>query len=473
MITRRTFAKNLGFTLGASYALPDFWLSQASIGGQSNYLRYRQQAKSVIFLYMFGGPSQVDTFDWKPELAKSHGKSISTDVEFFNDRCGHLLKSPYSFKQYGQSGAWVSELFPNLAQHVDDIAYIKSCVTSSNNHAPAALALNTGSSRIGYPSVGAWVNFAFRGEIEKLDLPGYVVMLDPRGAPINELQNWGSGFLPGQYQGTKVLNGDEPILNLAPQFYTSQSEIDQRMALTLAHSRSFSTKYPGFDGASARIESLKLADRMSKAAELALSLDRESDRTKEMYGINNQTTQAYGRQLLLARRLVERGVRFVMPISGGGTAKSNNWDSHDVLAEQKLRASETDKPIAGLITDLKQRGLLDQTLIVWSGEFGRTPMAEKSSGGRIGRDHNPTGYTAWMAGGGIKGGVSYGSTDELGLKAATNIVTMPDFHATILHQLGIEHTELVYSHSGRQFRLTDVSGNPVSDIISSLKIAAL
>ena len=417
-------------------------------------------AKSCIFLFMYGGPSGFDLFDYKPELDKHDGKKLDWkgEIKSFSPNPGPLMKSPYKFKQYGQSGAWVSEKFPAVAQCVDDIAFIKSCKVDSNNHAPALFQMNTGMTRVGFPSIGAWLTYGLGTENQ--DLPGYVVMYDPRGGPIGGPQNWGAGFLPSAYQATPFRSSGDPILNLAQQPGKTRdhqrAQLDLMAELNAAHAE----QNPGEADLLARIQNYELAYRMQAEAPETVDLEQEPEHIKKLYGLDRPETKYFGTQLLIARRLVERGVRFIQVYSGGGH-QQESWDAHNGLIENHdMHCLETDAPIAGLINDLKQRGLLDETLIVWGGEFGRLPTTQ----GTVGRDHNPDGFLMWMAGGGIKGGVSYGETDEVGYKAEVDPVTMHDLHATILNRMGIEHTKLTYHYNGRDFRLTDVAGNPITKL---------
>ena len=409
------------------------------------------RARSVIWLFMEGGPSGFDLFDPKPELQKRHGQRIEVQTFFGNP--GPLLRSPYSFRQYGQSGAWVCEKYPTLASCVDDIAFIKSVHTESSNHAPAKFMMNTGMSRTGFPSVGSWITYGLGTENQ--DLPGFVVFgsADNKGGPLN----WGPGFLPSAYQGTPLRTRGRPILNIdRPAGLTADR---QRAMLDLAGglNRRHLADHPGEQDLIGRIESFELAYRMQMEAPEAVDIARESSETRTLYGLDGGPGDEFGRKCLMARRLVERGVRFVQVYCNA------EWDAHgDLVENHNARCAETDVPIAGLLTDLKRRGLLDETLVVWGGEFGRMPVSE---GGK-GRDHNPNGFLVWMAGGGVKGGTSHGETDEVGYKAAVDPVSVHDVHATILHLLGVDHTRLTYTHNGRPFRLTDVSGEVIRKVLA-------
>ena len=425
------------------------------------------KAKSVIWLFMNGGQSHVDTWQHKPELAKWHDKELPNfdkNTGFFNDQVGPVMKSPFKFKQAGQSGTWISEIFPCLEKHVDDMAFIHSCFTETNNHSPALFQINTGFSRMGFPCVGAWVTYGLGSENQ--DLPGFVVMYDTlgRGLPKGHAQNWGAGFLPSVYQGTALNGQGPPIDNLARP--AGVSDARQRRQLDLLRDLNARERdaNPSEAALAARIESFELAYRMQMSAPDALNIDLgESAATKALYGIENPKCAHFARQCLMARRMVERGVRFVQ-IYSGGMENERSWDGHsNIEANHRGFALETDQPIAALLHDLKARGLLDSTLVVCCGEFGRLPICQKGS---TGRDHNPHAFTAWFAGGGTKAGTHYGQTDELGHKAVVDRVSVNDLHATILALLGIDHTKLTHRYNGRDFRLTDVAGNVVREILA-------
>ncbi|MDZ4857674.1 MAG: DUF1501 domain-containing protein [Candidatus Hydrogenedentes bacterium] len=424
--------------------------------------QFAPKAKSVIFLFMYGGPSGFDLFDYKPDLDKFDGRKLDWKGELkpFSPNPGPLMKSPYAFKQYGQSGAWVSDKYPAVARCVDDIAFIKSCYAGSNNHAPALFQMNTGYIRVGYPSIGSWLTYGLGTENQ--NLPGYVVMYDPRGGPIGGPQNWGSGFLPSSYQATPLRSNGTPIINLERQRGLNDEQQRAQLDLLAQLNQAHFEQHPGEADLSARIESFELAYRMQMAAPEAVEIAKENDETKQLYGLDQEKTKYFGSQLLIARRLVERGVRFVQVYSGGGH-QQDSWDAHNGLIENHdMHCAETDVPMAGLLTDLKRRGLLDSTLVIWGGEFGRLPVSQNG----IGRDHNPDGFLMWMAGGGIKGGTSFGETDEVGYKAAVDPVSVNDLHATVLALSGIDHEKLTYTHNGRNFRLTDVAGNVLHKIIA-------
>ncbi len=428
------------------------------------------KAKSVIWLFMNGGPSQVDTWDYKPDLAKHDGqelKGLDKNTGFFTDQVGPLMKSPFAWQQHGQAGTWVPEIFPALARHVDDLAFIHSCFTETNNHSPALFQINTGMSRMGFPCVGAWVTYGL-GSISS-NLPAFVTMYDTlgRGLPKGHAQNWGAGFLPGVYQGTALNPQGAPIDNLERPADLADDRQRRQLDLLKKLNAQHQQDHPGEAELTARTESFELAYRMQMAAPEALDLNREAEPVRRMYGLDDPKCRHFARQCLMARRLVERGVRFVQ-IYSGGMENERSWDGHiDIAGNHRQFAGETDTPIAALLTDLKARGLLDSTLVIWGGEFGRLPVAQRASGGKqTGRDHNPNAFTFWLAGGGIKGGVHHGATDEVGHKAAVDKVSVNDLHATILHLLGLDHKRLTYRHNGRSFRLTDVAGEVVRSVLA-------
>jgi len=418
------------------------------------------KAKSVIFLFMVGAPSHIDTFDPKPALKKYEGQklpqSYGTIVSQFTKGEDPLLASPWEFKQHGQCGMPVSSLFPNIAECVDDIAFVRNFYTESIVHAPAMYQVHTGRILMGYPSMGAWVTYGLGSESE--NLPAYVVMPQPEGTPEGGTPCWGAGFLPAVYQGTLLQKGSNPILNLKPP--PGMTAERQRATLDLLQKMNDLDTADTDNEMAARISSYELAFRMQSYAPEAVDLSKESESVKTMYGLNQKHTSDFGTRCLLARRMVERGVRFVQLYSGSGS----KWDAHsDVEGNHAKHCKESDKPIAGLLKDLKRRGLLDTTLVIWGGEFGRLPIVQK---GGTGRDHNPHAFTTWFAGGGVKAGVHYGQTDEIGFKAAVDRVTVHDLHATILHLLGMDHKRLTYRYNGRDFRLTDVSGTVIKEVLA-------
>jgi hypothetical protein len=425
------------------------------------------KAKSVIWLFMNGGQSQVDTWDYKPALEKADGQKLEgfdNKTGFFVDQVGPLMKSPFKFERRGQSGTWTSEIFPNVARHVDDLAFIHSCHTETNNHSPALFQINTGMSRMGFPCVGAWVTYGL-GTLNQ-NLPAFVTMYDTlgRGLPKGHAQNWGAGFLPGVYQGTALNAQGAPINNMARPGDVSDAQQRAQLALINRLNRRHYEQSPQEAELAARIESFELAYRMQMAAPEALDISKEPEAIRAMYGVDDKRCAHFARQCLMARRLVERGVRFVQ-IYSGGMENERSWDGHiDIAGNHRQFAGETDVPIAALLADLKQRGLMDDVLVICAGEFGRLPLSQK--GAKPGRDHNPHAFTSWFFGGGVKGGTHYGETDEIGHKAAVNKVSVNDLHATILHLLGMNHERLTYRYNGRDFRLTDVAGQVVKEIIA-------
>jgi hypothetical protein len=428
------------------------------------------RAKAVIWLFINGGPSHVDTWDYKPELERRDGVALQgfdNNTGFFTDQVGPLMRSPFRFQRHGQSGSYVSEIFPTIARHVDDIAFVHSCFTETNNHAPALFQINSGLPRMGFPSVGSWVTYGLGTENQ--DLPGFVVMYDTlgRGLPKNYAQNWGAGFLPGIYQGTALNAQGPPIDNLYRRQHMSATQQRRQFDLLNQLNQEHLAARPGDAELSARIESFELAYRMQMGAPEALNVDGEPEHLRRLYGLDNPRCAHFAKQCLMARRLVERGVRFVQ-IYSGGEENERSWDGHtNIAANHRQFAGETDQPIGALLTDLKQRGLLNETLVIWGGEFGRLPVVQRSSNGnQTGRDHNPHAFTTWFAGGGIKGGIHHGATDEIGLRAAEQRVTVHDLHATVLHLLGLDHRRLTYFVNGRNFRLTDVHGNVIQSILA-------
>jgi len=418
------------------------------------------KAKSVIWLFMEGGPSHIDTFDPKPMLEKLAGQplpaSFGKPITAMGTANNTLMPSKRKWKQYGQSGMWVSDWYNHVAQHADDLAVVRSCWADGLNHVGSVCQMNTGSILGGRPSMGAWTLYGLGAANQ--DLPAFVVLADEKpvtGGP----KNWSSGFLPGTYQGTLFRRDGAPILYLDTPETVGAKQQRSKLDLIGKLNRQFSQEKEDDTDLQARLNSYELAYRMQSAAPEAVDLNQESEATKKLYGMADERTAKYGSNLLLARRLVERGVRFVEAYCGSGSL----WDAHtDMEGNHSKWCGASDQPIAGLLTDLKARGLLDETLVVWGGEFGRTPFNEQGDG----RDHNPWGFTIWMAGGGIKPGQTLGSTDEIGLRAVDRPVHVHDIHATILHLLGLNHLDLTYLHNGRAERPTIVSGNLIKELYS-------
>lgn len=461
MLNRRQLLRCCGVGFG-SLALSDLLAKTAAADPAqvANPLASRPghfpaRAKRVIFLFMHGGPSHVDTFDYKPQLQKDHGKPLPFDkprVQFAST--GNLLGSPWNFQQYGESGMYVSELFPHVAKHVDDICFLHSVHGTNPAHGGATLKLHTGSDNFIRPSMGSWIQYGLGTEND--NLPGFITIC-PTFAH-GGAKNWGSAFLPAKYQGVMLGVASQPSTNAHVKYIENSrwSPAVQRMQLDLLNelNREHLAQAGPESSLEARIQTFELAYRMQTEMPMAQDIGQETEATLEMYGLNDKATEDFGRQCLLARRFAERGVRFIQVTHSDTKVQ---WDQHgDLKAGHTKNAAEVDKPIAGLLTDLKQRGMLDETLVLWGGEFGRTPVCEGK--GNDGRDHNPEGFTMWMAGGGVKPGFRYGATDEYGYYATENKMHVHDLHATLLHLLGLNHEQLTYRHAGRDFRLTDVHG---------------
>ena len=418
------------------------------------------KVRNVIFLYMDGGVSQVDSFDPKPELDKQNGKPFPAKIEKtqFNN-IGNSLASPWKFKNYGKSGTPVSDLFPHVGQHIDDVAVIRSMVSQFPEHTNANYFLHTGHGQQGRPSMGSWVGYGLGSECQ--ELPGFVI-LNSGLIPPGGLDNFNSGFLPASYQGSVFAAQDPPVSNIKRTEKTVELQ-QRKLALLKRLDGRILERYGKADKLESAIANYELAARMQTAVPDLMDVASETKETIQAYGLEDdfKNTQTFGRSCLIARRLVERGVRFIELTCPGGNG--DRWDQHGGLVDGHTKnAKSVDKPIAALLADLKQRGLFESTLVIWSGEFGRTPFAQ----GTNGRDHNPYGFSIWMAGGGVKGGITYGATDEFGYKVVENRVEIHDLHATMLHLLGVEHTRLTYRFSGRDMRLTDVHGHVINGILS-------
>jgi len=464
MITRRKMLQQTGLGFG-SIALMSMLTEEARASNPLAAKRphFPARAKRVIFLFMKGGPSQVDTFEYKPLLQRDHGKELPFDkpkVTFADT--SNLLASPWKFKQYGECGHHVSELFPHVAQHVDDICFLHSAHGTNPAHGGALLKLHTGSDNFVRPSMGAWVSYGLG--TENADLPAFITICPTLAH--GGLNNWGAAFLPAHYQGMSIGNASVAAKDAKVHYINNPkwSPAQQRMQLDFVQRLNLEHLSSAVDATpdsvlESRINSYELAFRMQTAMPQIQDISGETKDTWRLYGLDNPVTEDFGRQCLMARRFAERGVRFIQ-VSHSDTKVQ--WDQHGNLRQGHAeKASEVDKPIAGLLYDLKTRGLLDDTLVVWSGEFGRTPTAQ---GTNDGRDHNPWGFTMWLAGGGVKRGFSYGATDDYGFYAERDKLHIHDFHATLLALLGIDHMQLTYHHAGRDFRLTDVSGKVAEDI---------
>jgi hypothetical protein len=465
--TRRDFLFRAANGFGA-LALTDL-LSHEAAGksGDPNPLapkapHFAPRAKAVIFLFMVGGPSHIETFDPKPELDRLHGEQLPPsfgEIKSQFIKAGTpLMRSAWKFRKYGQSGIEVSDLFPHIATCVDDLSVIRSCYTDSFVHAPAMYQMTSGRLLAAHPSLGSWVTYGLGSESE--NLPAYCVMTQPEGLPEGGAPMWGAGYLPAVYQGTLLRSGSAPILHLKPP-----REIgDRQQRNLLDHLRRMNEADLDARDAelAARVSSYELAYRMQQHAPEAVDLSRETSETRNLYGLDDAQTVEFGTRCLLARRLVERGVRFVQLYSGGGPV-SVQWDAHDdIVSNHEKMCRWTDKPIAALLKDLKRRGMLDSTLVVWGSEFGRTPVSENGKG----RDHNPQGFTIWMAGGGVKGGCVVGETDEIGYRALGERRHPRDIHATMLHLLGLDQMRLTYLHNGRYERLTDFGGKVIKEVLA-------
>ncbi|MCS6866592.1 MAG: DUF1501 domain-containing protein [Gemmataceae bacterium] len=467
VVDRRRFLRNAGLGFG-TIALASLLHDDGLLASDTavdplapKKPHFEAKAKRVIFLFMSGGPSHIDTFDPKPELTRLHGQPLPASFGPVKTRRGveknKLLASSRQFRQYGHSGIAVSDWFPHLAQCVDDICFLRGCYGDSVTHPESVYLMNTGSILMGRPSLGAWVSYGLG--TENRNMPAFVVLPDPGGWVKGGSPAWGGGFLPTVHQGTVIKGGPTPIEHLAPPSGVSTAQQRKTLDFIAESNRDHLAARGGDTELAARIAAYELAYRMQSQAPELVDLSQETETTKRLYGLDQKETAEFGTRCLLARRMVERGVRFVQLYCGD----TNGWDGHSHLDENHSRlARASDQPIAALLADLKRRGLLSETLVIWGGEFGRTPMSE----GTTGRDHNPHGFTVWMAGGGVKGGVVIGSTDDIGLRAATGKAHVHDIHATILHLLGFNHKKLTFRHNGRNERLTDNGGEVIYEALA-------
>jgi len=455
-LSRRRFLETMGGGLGA-IALADLLRAD----GQLSQSHVAPRAKRVLLLFMSAGVSHVDSFDYKPDLKKHAGKTLDaaldTDAKSIRDvffrTPGVLMPSPFKFQQFGQSGRRVSTLFPRMAQHVDKMTMVHSMVAKENSHGPAMYHMSTGFSRNGSPSIGSWITYGLGSETR--NLPAFVVLMD-RGMPPSGSANWGNGYLPARHQGVVFRSEGDPILDLAPPGGLNAEQQRASRELLAKMNAEHLARHPREGELSARIAAYELAARMQLSAPEVADLSRETPATHRLYGTDRKDEghARFSGMCLMARRLLENGVRFVTVFSGGSNNVQNNWDAHgDLVDNHTKNALSVDQPIAALLGDLARRGMLEDTLVIWTGEFGRTPTSEGSKG----RDHNISGFTSWMAGGGMKPGFAYGSTDELGFRAVEGRVEIPDFHATILHALGLDHEDLSYYYDGVERRLTGVA----------------
>lgn len=454
-LTRREMLRTCGCGFGALALHCMLLRERAAASGHQPGVHHPPTAKSVIWLFMEGGPSHLDLVDRKPLLNKLAGQPLPDGfrepITAMGEKGAPLLAAPRTWRHCGESGLWASEWIPHIGQCMDDIAVIHSCWTNGINHAGGVCQMNTCINTAGRPSLGAWVNYGLGTSNQ--NLPGFVVMCDSSRAPVNGPRNWGAGFMPASYQGVRIRGADkEPIANLNPPPGQEGERQQRKLALLREFNRSHAQAHAQQSELEARIRSYELAFHMQSEAPEAVDLAQETKETQELYGIDQKETATFGRNCLLARRLVERGVRFIQLYSGTGS----KWDSHTQIEKKHAEMCRSmDKPVGGLLTDLKRRGLLAETLVVWGGEFGRTPMSEKGDG----RDHNPTGFSIWMAGGGVKGGQTIGQTDELGLYAVEDKMHVKDIHASILWLLGLDNMRLTYDHKGRPERPTINEGS--------------
>lgn len=443
---RREFLHGSAGWLGAAALAQLSGLSVPRAGAAEAVAGRTPRAKSIICLFQHGGPSQMDLFDPKPELTKRHGQKYDGDLEVhFHTKQGAILASPYKFQKCGEAGIELSELLPHTARIVDDITLIRSMTTESVDHESALRLFHGGKFQAGRPTLGSWVQYALGSENQ--DLPGYVVLGDPGGLPVDGQQNWSSGWLPPQFQGTPFAAGANPILNLAVPPETSSAGRRRQLDLLQRLNQVHRAPHAGDEELAARAANFEIAARMQLAIPDVVDLRGETESTRQLYGLDRSETAEYGARCLLARRLVERGVRFVILFLNG-----QPWDTHDKNAERlKGLCAKTDQPSAALVADLKRRGLLDETLVVWAGEFGRLPISQDKDG----RDHNRHAFSLWLAGGGFRRGYAHGATDDFGYRSVERVVSIHDFHATVLHALGLDHAELTYPHEGREDSLTD------------------
>ena len=470
LLPRRHFLWNSGSGLGAialaCLLQEETRGSDTGPGFGARPSHFPGPAKRILHIYAAGGVSHVDTFDYKPELTRLDGKTMAgkRKVDTFFGRPGNLMQSPFEFRRRGQSGLWVSELLPHLAECADDLCMIRSMVAKSSNHTPATFQMNSGFTLNGFPSMGSWVTYGLGSE--NRDLPGFVVLPDPRGLPAGGSINWTAGFLPASHQGVAFRNSGDPLPYLSTPPTVSSRRRASEMELLARMNREHLEINPGDSALAARLQSYELAARMQMTIPDIVDLDTARPETRRLYGLDHEKTAGFGRNCLLARRLLEKGVRVVQVWIGGAFGRPRiNWDGHEDIKENHTDQADTmDRPLAGLLKDMKERGMLKDTLVVWSTEFGRTPFTEGL--GAKGRDHHQLAFTCWLAGAGVRKGFSYGASDEVGYDVARDPVTIYDFHATILHLLGLDHKKLTFYHNGIQRRLTDVHGHVVKGVLA-------
>ncbi|MBI1353016.1 MAG: DUF1501 domain-containing protein [Acidobacteria bacterium] len=472
-ISRRELLGRSYLGLGGLAFLNLLAAEQGRAAVSDNPLEVRPQqipakAKSCIFLFMEGGVSQMDTFEYKPALEKYAGQQMPAaentvgEIATFSAAPNRVIPSLWGFRQYGESGRWISGLLPNLAQHVDDLAFIHGIKVDNNNHGPAVYHTLTGNQLPGSASIGAWMTYGLGSENQ--DLPGYIVLGDHRGATIGGANVWGAGYLPAAYQGTLFRSGDTPIVDLRRRTEVSEGQQREELEALRWLNRRHVEQRSDTGELEARIASYELAFRMQAKAPELVDLGAESEATRKLYGLDDPLTEPFGRQCLLARRMVERGVRFVKVLHGAG---GDRWDDHgNIEGRLPKHCGEVDKPVAGLLADLKARGLLDETLVVWASEMGRTPFDNNLVTPTPGRDHNQYGLVVWMAGGDVKAGASFGQTDEFSVRAAGDEIPLRDVHATILRLMGLDQDRLTYLHEGRYKRLTDIGGRIINEVLA-------
>lgn len=474
-LNRRNFLAwantGLGTAAMLSLGMRDGFVCASDVAGEASDPppHYSPKAKRVIHICLTGGLSQVDSFDYKPALEKLHGKPLNSKErpDVFFGKVGSLRKSDWAFKRRGKSGLWVSELFPHIAKVADELTVVRSMFAETSNHTPATFQENTGFRLNGFPVFGSWMSYGMGSETD--DLPAYVVIPDSRGLPAGGSINWSNGFLPARHQGVTIRSKGTPIDDLFPERSLKKSTERASRNLLATLNRKHLQARGGNDMLSARMRSYELAAKMQLAVPEVTNLDGETKATHAMYGLDGKATGDFGRGCLLARRLLERGVRFVQLFAGGAFGSPRiNWDGHENMVRNHGReAGRIDQPVAALLRDLRRRGMLDETLVLFTSEFGRTPFTQSNKGVLgTGRDHNQYGFSIWLAGAGLKPGIAYGKTDEFGLKAVENRMHWHDFHATVLHLLGIDHERLTFYHNGIQRRLTNVHGHVVQGILA-------
>jgi hypothetical protein len=471
-LSRRHFLDFATAGLGATAVMHLLGQEALAASGKprASFPNHPPRATRVIHICLMGGLSHVDSFDYKPELARFHGKAPPDSVkpETFFGSAGLMRANEWEFRQRGESGLWVSELFPHLASVADELTVIRSMYSESANHTPASFLQNTGFQMNGFPALGSWLSYGL-GNLSD-SLPTFIVLPDARSLPNNGASNWGSGFLPAEHQGALFRAGDQPVRNIFPDRKIDPATERDSLGLLEKINRRHAAERAGEGLLTARLRAYEIAARMQTSVPEATDFANEPEHISRLYGLNQKETADCGRRCLLARRLLERGVRFVQIYSGGafGGTPRHGWDGHENNRENHSReAGFIDRPIAGLIKDLRQRGMLEDTLLLFTSEFGRTPFTQAPAGKLgLGRDHNPEGFTVWLAGAGLKKGFSYGATDEVGWKAVENPVSWPDFHATVLHLLGIDHERLTFYHNGIERRLTNVHGQVMKEVIA-------